>query len=100
MRRVFRARSARVVPPLVVALLLSFAANAWAAADRGLPVSPYTKKASLVHQKIERRITQADREAAAERVKQMAASRGLKPADMMPMPGPGDPPDYFGMTPN
>lgn len=63
-------------------------------------MSPYTRKASLVHRKIEQRITQAEREAAAERLKQLAASRGLKPADMMPMPGPGDPPDYFGMTPN
>jgi hypothetical protein len=100
MRNPSRQRRSLVFLLLVFAILASFTASAWAAVDRGVPVSPYTTKALRVRQAMDRRFSQAEREAAAERLKQMAASRGLKPSDMMPMPGPGDPPDYFGMTPN
>ncbi|MCX8007677.1 MAG: cell wall-binding repeat-containing protein [Coriobacteriia bacterium] len=83
---------------IAIAILLPSAA-ASGLADPGARKSAYATKAALVRAKIARRITQAERERAAEQLKAMARARGLRTTSM-PMPEPGDPPDYFGMTPN
>lgn len=87
---------------LAIALVVGPAQSIGAATSKRVsPEAAAKARLHVVREKIASRVTQDEREAAAARLKlkqDLADLKGVKPA--MAMPGPGDTPDYFGMTPN
>ncbi|KAF0208226.1 MAG: hypothetical protein FD171_1062 [Actinobacteria bacterium] len=85
------------------ALVLAPIQPALAASVSGAKVGvSLAARADAVHKRMDRRVTQAEREAAADKMAALvksASKSGIKPT-AMDMPGPGGTPDYFGMTPN
>jgi len=81
------------------ALVLGPLQPAFGVAALQTPEELLAAKAAAVHERMDKRITQEEREAAAEaRAKLMASVAGT--IKTTAVPGPGGTPDYFGTTPN
>lgn len=90
-------RHKSIVRVVLVLAAISLAIGQCYAQTQETTIMPQKDRANAVYQKQAKRVTQAEREAAAKRMKKSREQTGVKTlAPRMPMPG--DTPDYFGVA--
>ncbi len=82
------------------ALVLGPLQPAFGAAAPQTPDEAMAAKAAAVHETMDKRITQEQRESAADALAKLIAESAKNPIKTTALPGPGGQPDYFGTTPN